>query len=346
MAEFLKPDLINVVWCESGDKIAPDIAKYVTGWLVEIPPRQYFNYIDYKQDQFIAYMNQHGIPEWDAVTEYQANKSFIQHGGLLYKAIRVSINKQPDTNSLDWEEVVPAIKDASETEKGITQYATNAETQAGVIDTKSITPKGLFSVMSSGIARLATFAELTAKTEDEGPFVCTDMGGYLYTWQVSAFFAGYRSLVCGNLPQNMAKNPRLWEMPVIGATWSTTNERQKRLIAWFREQELVCDIADWIVGQGMIADLGAGSWKSPDLRNMFLRVEGTDVDTANAAGVGAYKGDTIKSHVHGVHNTVSYGYFNGATTNLVWFGGDGNSSPTGTAETAPMHTRTAAAILV
>lgn len=88
MAQFLKPSNLNNVWASGGDRIYPGDTKYATGWQVEIPPRQYFNEIDYKQDQMLAHLNQHGIPVWDNETEYQADQSYVQGStGTVYRCI-------------------------------------------------------------------------------------------------------------------------------------------------------------------------------------------------------------------------------------------------------------------
>jgi len=87
MTQFLKPSNLNNVWASGGDRIYPGDTKYATGWQVEIPPRQYFNEIDYKQDQMLAHLNQHGIAVWDNETEYQADKSYVQGStsGAIYR---------------------------------------------------------------------------------------------------------------------------------------------------------------------------------------------------------------------------------------------------------------------
>ena len=97
MAAFLKPDNLNTVWASGGDKIYPGDTKYATGWQVEIPPRQYFNQIDYKQDQMLAHLNQHGIPVWDNETEYQADQSYVQGStGTIYRCVLTHTNQNPD----------------------------------------------------------------------------------------------------------------------------------------------------------------------------------------------------------------------------------------------------------
>ena len=97
MAQFLKPSNLNNVWASGGDRIYPGDTKYATGWQVEIPPRQYFNEIDYKQDQMLAHLNQHGIPVWDNETEYQENQSYVQGStGTVYRCVLTHTNQNPD----------------------------------------------------------------------------------------------------------------------------------------------------------------------------------------------------------------------------------------------------------
>lgn len=97
MAQFLKPSNLNNVWASGGDRIYPGDTKYATGWQVEIPPRQYFNEIDYKQDQMLAHLNQHGIPVWDSETEYQADQSYVQGStGTVYRCVLTHTNQNPD----------------------------------------------------------------------------------------------------------------------------------------------------------------------------------------------------------------------------------------------------------
>lgn len=102
MSEFLKPDNLNVVWASGGDRLFPGNTKYSAGWGVEIPPRQYFNEIDYKQDQMLAHLNQHGVPVWDATTEYQANKSYVQGStGTIFQCVLTHAGQDPELDTTD-----------------------------------------------------------------------------------------------------------------------------------------------------------------------------------------------------------------------------------------------------
>lgn len=106
MAQFQKPDDLDKVWASGGDIISPGESKIQRGWAVEVPPRQYFNYIDHKQDAFIAHVNQMGIAVWDSVTQYQADKSYTQGPttGTIYRCIQTHTGQNPetDTTNLYW----------------------------------------------------------------------------------------------------------------------------------------------------------------------------------------------------------------------------------------------------
>lgn len=107
MANISKPSDINKIWSFTGDIIAPSDTKISQGWGIEIPPRQYFNYIDNKQDQAIAHINQHGIAVWDAVTEYQGNASYCQGSdGIIYKCLQTNVNQNPTTTVNFWTRVI------------------------------------------------------------------------------------------------------------------------------------------------------------------------------------------------------------------------------------------------
>lgn len=101
MANITKPSNLSVVWAQGGTKIDPGTTKYNIGWVVQLPPYEYQNWVDNRQDQAIAHISQHGIPEWDSVTEYQGNLSYTQgSNGIIYKCISTNTNKDP-SNSLN-----------------------------------------------------------------------------------------------------------------------------------------------------------------------------------------------------------------------------------------------------
>jgi len=103
LAAITKPADINKIWAASGDVLAPPDSYIANGWSANtIPPRQYFNYIDGRQDQAIAHINQYGVALWDSITSYQANSSYTQGSdGVVYKCLITNTNINPvgDTTS-------------------------------------------------------------------------------------------------------------------------------------------------------------------------------------------------------------------------------------------------------
>jgi hypothetical protein len=109
MAQILKPTNLSLTWASGGDILNPGDTKYATGWQVEIPPRQWFNYLDNRQDSAIAHINQYGIAVWDAQTEYQydasGEKSIVMGSdGILYRTLDTNTNQDPTTTvGVHWE---------------------------------------------------------------------------------------------------------------------------------------------------------------------------------------------------------------------------------------------------
>lgn len=150
MANISKPTDINKIWAASGDVLAPSDTKISQGWSVEIPPRQYFNYIDGKQDQAIAHINQHGIAVWDTLTQYQANSSYTQGSdGRVYKAKQTNTNQDPvlDTTNIYWDVAfASALTSYTKTEVDAkTTLATSAQAQAHTSNNTLITPLTLLA---------------------------------------------------------------------------------------------------------------------------------------------------------------------------------------------------------
>ena len=103
MADITLPDM-SLIWGSSGDVLKPSDSKIQQGWAPEIPARQWFNWLDNRQDQAIAHFAQHGIPVWSSSLEYQAGKSYVQGSdGIIYKALTTNTNVDPVGNVGDWE---------------------------------------------------------------------------------------------------------------------------------------------------------------------------------------------------------------------------------------------------
>lgn len=165
MPNITKPTSINNIWAATGDIVAPSDTYVSEGWDAIIPPREYFNWLDNRQDRFNAHVNQHGIPVWDATTEYQANLSYSKGSdGQIYRAVTTNSNVNPvgDTTGA-WILYGPIV-------------ATQLEAETGTENTKMMTPlrvaqsiaKRLVQATTSimGIARIATTTEVNAGNDN------------------------------------------------------------------------------------------------------------------------------------------------------------------------------------
>lgn len=97
MPLFPKPQF-NSVWASTGTKLAPASVKISQGWIVEIPPYEYDNWVQNRQDALLAHINQLGIPVWDQTVEYQSGKSYVQGitSGTIYRALTTNTNINPE----------------------------------------------------------------------------------------------------------------------------------------------------------------------------------------------------------------------------------------------------------
>lgn len=95
-----KPNSYRKVWAATGTKIAAEDFKISRGWEVEKPPYEVMNWLQNRQDQWIAHANQRGIAMWDADTEYKANVSYVTGAvnGLIYRATADNTNTNPETD--------------------------------------------------------------------------------------------------------------------------------------------------------------------------------------------------------------------------------------------------------
>lgn len=165
MAVINKPSDINKIWAASGDLLAPSDSKISTGWQVEIPPRQYFNYIDNKQDQGIAHINQMGIAVWDNTTEYQYNLTGIKSlcmgsDGTIYRTLQTHQNQDPTSSVGYWEVAFSSAGDFYTKTEADARYLRISNNLGDI--TNTATARTNLSVYSQ--AQTYTKTEVDAKT--------------------------------------------------------------------------------------------------------------------------------------------------------------------------------------
>lgn len=156
MAEINLPDMA-LLWASAGDVLQPSDSKIQQGWSPEVPPRQWFNWLDNRQDQAIAHIAQHGIAVWHPTPEYQAGKSYVQGSdGIIYKALTTNTNINPVGGAPgNWESAFVTASTA-------TQVASAAQARAMTANNVYISPLQLSnaftgtnqSVAASGFQKL------------------------------------------------------------------------------------------------------------------------------------------------------------------------------------------------
>lgn len=99
-----KPRKLFNIWGELAELIEPTEEKIRRGWVVEVPPHQWFNWFWNHLTRALAHFNQRGIPEWDNETEYLAGKSYVQGSdGVVYRARMDGKGNNPVTDRVHWE---------------------------------------------------------------------------------------------------------------------------------------------------------------------------------------------------------------------------------------------------
>jgi hypothetical protein len=135
MANITKPLGLSNIWANGGTKIDPGSAKVNIGWVVQLPPYEYQNWVDNRQDQALAHISQHGIPEWDGQTEYQGLLSYTQGSdGMIYKCIQTNTNKDPSNtlNGQYWAVAFETYGSVALVSAALTAHITNYQTLTGV----------------------------------------------------------------------------------------------------------------------------------------------------------------------------------------------------------------------
>lgn len=144
---------------------------------------------------------------------------------------------------------------------------------------------------------------LNLPTADVGPIIVTECGE-VWTWASTAFFTGYRSLLCGRPLDGHTAVPLASEVDAVGGLLPKVGA-YAGLWGYAQEQSLVRTEAVWQANRGAhwFSDYSATQFRVPDLRDMFRRFTGTDLDTANARAMASRQDDALRLHGHRVRGT-------------------------------------------
>lgn len=115
----------------------PDILR---GWGVtiektgEIPPMEWFNAIGKRVDEWLLYLTQRGIPEWDSSLDYPKS-AIVMHGDNFYVSKKTSKGESPSTTQATWATLSAFL--------GLGDYATNTALSDGLAGKLDKTGGGL-----------------------------------------------------------------------------------------------------------------------------------------------------------------------------------------------------------
>ena len=103
-----KPNLTRV-WAKTapgGNVVDPDTVtagKFNAGWQAEVPPFEYFNFIQKQVTEGLAHINEQGIAVWDDVTTYPVGGLAKGSDGNVYKALVSQSDNDPvSDNGTNW----------------------------------------------------------------------------------------------------------------------------------------------------------------------------------------------------------------------------------------------------
>jgi len=103
-----KPNLTRV-WAKTapgGNVVDPDTVtagKFNAGWQAEVPPFEYFNFIQKQVTEGLAHINEQGIAVWDEVTTYPVGGLAKGSDGNVYKTLVSQNGNDPvSDNGTNW----------------------------------------------------------------------------------------------------------------------------------------------------------------------------------------------------------------------------------------------------
>lgn len=157
---------IDSVWGSTGSAIDPGDTKVNTGWVSEIPPFETQNFWQNRTDLLLQDIEDNGIMTWDALTTYSLGSWVMATDREIYKSIATpNTGSDPVSSPLAWTSFSSLVTTsaATESQAGIIELSTLAETQAGADDTRAVSPKNL----KDSIQQLVPDASTTLKGKVE-----------------------------------------------------------------------------------------------------------------------------------------------------------------------------------
>lgn len=120
----------------------------------KIPPMEWFNLVGKRADEWLLYLTQRGVAEWDAKVKYP-QYAMCQLGGKFYIAVEENENRNPVTSQAVWIDLakylgVDGKLDVNKVVQATGQSTTSVMSQKAVTDAIPAVPKNTASKSANG----------------------------------------------------------------------------------------------------------------------------------------------------------------------------------------------------
>ncbi|WP_236546522.1 hypothetical protein [Proteus mirabilis] len=155
MSVIKKPDLkIFAQDAKTGEiETFPDVLR---GWGITLertagkPPLEWFNAIGKRVDEWLMYLTQRGLAEWDNSVDYPKD-ALVQHLSVFYVALKVTKGEQPNTSQNAWTPLVNFLGVNNKLDKTAVVQSTGTSTTSVMsqkASTDAFQPKGMYPTTS------------------------------------------------------------------------------------------------------------------------------------------------------------------------------------------------------
>ncbi len=140
---------------KSGELVTfPNILR---GWGITLeqykgfPPMELFNSAGKRVDEWLMYLTQRGLAEWDGSVDYPKD-ALVQHSSVFYVALKVTKGEQPNTSQSAWKPLVDFLGVNNKLDKTAVVQSTGSSTTSVMsqkASTDTFQPKGNYADKSS-----------------------------------------------------------------------------------------------------------------------------------------------------------------------------------------------------
>ncbi|MEX6120207.1 hypothetical protein AB6G31_21725 [Providencia hangzhouensis] len=207
MSVIKKPDLkIFAQDAKTGEvETFPDILR---GWGVTLdrtagkPPLEWFNAIGKRVDEWLMYLTQRGVAEWDTALSYPKT-AIVQFNSVVYVSIKETKGEQPDKSQASWSTLGVFL--------GLGNYYNKTESDNNFQTKGNYANGDRFKATASNVAMspIAGAISLVLQTD-----------GTLFTWDGSK--SVFRISSAGKITNGSMPYPRLTGVPIVQSTGGST----------------------------------------------------------------------------------------------------------------------------